>query len=330
MSLKIIKAGLLDTVQDLGRYGYQHLGINPSGAMDRFSASLANALLGKDLHAPVIEMHFPAAQILFQQPSVICISGGDFTPTINNIPAPLHQPILISANAVLQFKTLKGGARCYLSFLNEMHVTKWLNSYSTNLKAGAGGFNGRRFQKGDELGFDPMQLPEVNTNRFTSLPWRYKNETIITNEVEFLPGKEWNWMSAKGQARLLNNLFALTATSDRMGYRLHGETLEQQQHEQLVSSAVSFGTIQLLPNGQLLVLIADHQTTGGYPRIGHVISAHLPKLAQMKPNEEIRFVMTDVNSAEKKLVEQQNYLHRLQKTCHLKMQAYVNLPSRRM
>src|SRR5215218_7060806 len=115
MSLKIIKAGILDTIQDLGRYGYQHQGINPGGAMDRFSASLANALLGKSLHSPVIEMHFPAAQICFQKPAVICLAGADFRPMLNREKVPLHQPIAIEKNAVLAFTGKQEGARCYLS-----------------------------------------------------------------------------------------------------------------------------------------------------------------------------------------------------------------------
>ena len=109
-----------------------------------------------------------------------------------------------------------------------------------------------------------------------------------------------------------------------MGYRLGGDPLEQNSNEQLISSAVTFGTVQLLPNGQLIILMADHQTTGGYPRIAHVISAHLPKLAQMNPNEELKFAMTDVKSAEEKFAAQQQYLIALQNTCNLKMQNWLN------
>ena len=125
-------------------------------------------------------------------------------------------------------------------------------------------------------------------------------------------------------AGFLNNSFKVTPVSDRMGYRLHGDALEQKTNEQLVSSAVNFGTIQLLPNGQLITLMADHQTTGGYPRIGHIISAHLPKLAQMSPNEELKFAMTNVKAAEEKLAAQQQYLTALQNTCNLKMQNWLN------
>ena len=109
-----------------------------------------------------------------------------------------------------------------------------------------------------------------------------------------------------------------------MGYRLQGEALEKVTDEQLVSSAVSFGTVQLLPNGQLIVLMADHQTTGGYPRIAHVITTHLQKLAQMKADDKIFFAQTTIEGAQEKMMARQQYLMQLQKTCNLKMQTWIH------
>lgn len=289
MSLKIIKAGIFDTIQDLGKYGYQHLGINPGGAMDKFSASLANALLGKELNSPVIEMHFPAPQILFQDDCIICLAGADFSPAINGNKIPIHQPVAVKRNSVLLFERLKTGARCYVAFLNELAIKKWLNSYSTNTKAEAGGYKGRRLIKDDVLNFSSITMQPLHED-FILLPWSYHHSVTPSNNIEFIPGHEWNWLTTKSQTDFLNNSFVITPSSDRMGYRLHGNALEQKHHEQLVSSAVNFGTVQLLPGGQLIVLMADHQTTGGYPRIAHITSTHLSKLAQMKPNEEIKFV----------------------------------------
>ena len=323
MSLKIIKAGLLDTIQDLGRYGYQHQGINPGGSMDRFSSALSNALLGKELNSPVIEMHFPAAQFLFETSCVICITGADFFPTINDIPVSTHQPIAVKEGSLLSWKGIDKGVRCYLSILNELKLEKWLGSFSTNLKAVAGGFKGRRLERYDALQLSKIQLPHIDDD-FIGLPWKYNLHKPDPDEVELIPGSEWNWLTKKSQANLLNNSFKFTPASDRMGYRLGGDPLEQDSNEQLISSAVTFGTIQLLPNGQLIILMADHQATGGYPRIAHVISAHLPKLAQMNPNEELKFAMTDVKSAEEKFAAQQQYLIALQNTCNLKMQNWLN------
>lgn len=322
MSLKIIKAGLLDTVQDLGRYGYQHQGINPGGAMDRFSAQLANALLGKELNAPVIEMHYPAPQIQFQKKTVICLTGADFKPMINGKEISLHQPISVGANTVLAFKEKLRGARCYLSILPALTIEHWLHSSSTNLKAAAGGYKGRALQKGDEIEF--TQVAFTLEKEVVSLPWKYRADENTTNEIKFIPGPEWNWLNTKNQTHFLNNAFIITPSSDRMGYRLGGESLEQALKEQLISSAVNFGTVQLLPNGQLIVLMADHQTTGGYPRIATVLSAYLPKLAQMSAGEELKFVMTNIEAAEEKWMAQQKLVTHLQNTCKLKLQNWLD------
>lgn len=324
MRLTIIKGGLLDTVQDAGRWGYQHLGINPGGVMDRFSASLANALLGNALNAPVIELHFPASTFLFDEACIVCLAGADFTPVVNDVSVPLHQPLFMEAASVLQFKGLKSGARCYLALLNEWRLPKWLNSYSTNVKAGAGGYGGRRLMKSDGVEFDPLPLPKIKAGPFSSLSWRYNTPPTVSNGIEFIVGNEWNWLDTKSQTLFLNEPFTITPSSDRMGYRLQGEALRQKEAESLVSSAVSFGTVQLLPNGQLIILMADHQTTGGYPRIGHVISAHLPTLAQMKPGDKLKFGMMTIAEAEEKAATQQNVLRDVQTACKAKIQNWLN------
>jgi antagonist of KipI len=321
MSLKIIKAGLLDTVQDWGRYGYQHQGINPGGVMDRFSASLANALLGKDLYAPVLELHFPASQILFQKPTIICLAGADFHPLLNGEAVSMQQPLAVSAGTVLSFSKKHSGARCYIAVLSGLQITPWLNSYSTNLKAAAGGFKGRRLEKGDEIA---LKDPAISlTAKILPLPWSYGAEESSTGTVAFLPGPEWNWLDTKTKTTFLNEQFRITPLSDRMGYRLQGEALPQVNREQLLSCAVNFGTVQLLPNGQLIVLMADHQTTGGYPRIANVISAHLCRLAQMNAGDTVQFEMTDITTAEKKWLAQQTHLQKLQETCKHRMQSFL-------
>lgn len=322
MSLKIIKAGLLDTVQDGGRYGYQHSGINPGGAMDRFAATLGNALVGKELNAPVVELHFPAAQIRFQKPAILCLTGADFEPVINGNAVAMNTPVAVNEGAVLSFRKKRSGARCYLSVLNALQLPPWLKSYSTNTKVSAGGYKGKRLEKGDEINFEPIEF--TIQKEFQLLPWKYHFDETRNNEIHFVPGPEWDWVTTRSQTFFLNNSFRITPASDRMGFRLQSEALEQSNKEQLISSAVSFGTVQLLPNGQLIVLMADHQTTGGYPRLANVISTHLSKLAQLSPGEELRFVMTSLSKAEEGLVAQQKFLLGLQNTCKLKIQTWLN------
>ncbi|RYZ59437.1 MAG: biotin-dependent carboxyltransferase family protein [Chitinophagaceae bacterium] len=322
MSLQITRAGLLDTIQDAGRYGFQHLGINPGGAMDRFAASLANALLGKNLQAPVIELHFPSAQVVFQQPAIICLAGANFSTTINGTSVPLHQPIAVGKGATLMFTRKLSGARCYLSLYNELQLTPWLNSYSTNLKAAAGGFAGRKLLRGDVIAFSDLNMGVEKD--FEILPWQYKAEQVHSNVIDVIAGPEWDWLTNESKALFTNNVFSISPASDRMGYRLQGEGLQQDNKEQLLSSGVGFGTVQLLPNGQLVVLMADHQTTGGYPRIASVISAHLPRLAQKGTGESLQFAQTSVAAAEAKWIRLQKFLHDLQNTCKLKLQTWRN------
>lgn len=311
MSLTIIKAGVLDTIQDEGRFGFQSSGINPGGVMDRFSAQLANCLLGKQINSPVVEIHFPASTFLFSEATIICITGADFYPVIDNAAIQLNQPVMVNKNTVLEFKKVKTGTRCYLSVLQEFSLKKWLNSYSTNLKAQAGGYDGRALRREDVLQYGRNEATDkyLQGKNFLMLPYKAEPFTeTVTEHIELIPGNEWNWLTEKSQQVFQSKSFKVSAVADRMGYRLHGSPLKVKEQKQLVSSAVSFGTLQLLPNGQLIVLMADHQTTGGYPRIGHVISAHLPVLAQMKPNDALTFRMVDMETAEQKLLKQHQYL----------------------
>jgi antagonist of KipI len=321
MSVTVIKPGLLDTVQDMGRFGYSSLGINPGGVMDRYAAQAANMLVGNDTRQPLLEIHFPGAQLLFEQNALISLTGADFCATLNDEQIPLWHPLVVRKNAVLHFPKLQYGARCYLAVHGGFCVNKWLNSYSTHLKAGAGGFHGRKLEKGDELSFKESHIYFAGLlkegSEFEVLKWQVATNTTYDNPHELLitTGHEWCQLTSQSQQQLKETAFVIQPSSDRMGYQLKGPELIRTNNTELVSSGVSFGTIQLLPGGQLIVLMADHQTTGGYPRVGHVISAHLPKLAQLRPGEAVRFTVTDIATAEKMLIAQQQELNILQRAC---------------
>ena len=326
MSLQIIKAGILDTIQDQGRYGYQHLGINPGGAMDRYSAQLANALLGKYLNAPVFEMHFPSGKILFQQETIICITGADFTPTINKKEIPVNHPIAINKNTELHFEKKLSGARCYLAVLHDVDLHKWLKSNSTNLVAAAGGFKGRALKKGDSLNFknnfEYKYLAEGKD--LALLPWTIESSEL-KKEIRFIKGNEWEWLTDDAMKMFAESNYKILNNSNRMGYRLQGNALKIKEEIQLISSGVTFGTIQLLPDGQLIVLMADHQTTGGYPRIAHVISADLPMLAQCNPGDEIKFSSVEPAIAEEEFIQQQRDLQQIQTASKFKIENLLNV-----
>jgi antagonist of KipI len=321
MAFSIIKPGLLDTIQDLGRHGFGNWGVNPSGVMDHYAAQVANLLVGNDKHEAVMEIHFPGPQILFEQNTLIAITGADFSPTVNDEVIPRWQPVVVRKNTVLHFPSLVQGGRCYLSVHGGYCLKKWLNSYSTNLKAGAGGFNGMPLKKGDELAFNESHIYFAGLlkeeSNFEVLPWRVNTEKTYQypHEIGFIPGHEWNLLPEAGKLAFTENNYIIHPSSDRMGYQLSGVPLALQQPIELVSSAMSFGTVQLMPGGQLIVLMADHATTGGYPRIAHVVSAHLPKLAQLRPSDTIQFKLMDFNAAEQMLVSRQKELHILQRSC---------------
>ena len=326
--MRILKAGMLDSIQDMGRFGYQHQGINPSGAMDKFAASLANALVGNNVNEAVLEMHFPAAIVLFDQPVIIALAGADFNATINGDPVPVNRPLLVNKSSILQFHAKKNKARCYLAIQGGFCIEKWLNSYSTNLKAETGGMEGRKLKKDDliELRAAPALEKSLADHDFKILSWNANEvwQEDLEKEILILPGAEWSWLDKKSQQLLLSGFFTITNNSDRMGYRLKGDPLFTVSKEELVSSAICFGTLQLLPDGQLIVLMADHQTTGGYPRVANIISAQLPLLAQMNAGEKIKFRITDQATAEKLFIKQKLHLLQLQIACKLRLENFIH------
>ena len=295
--------------------------------MDRFSAQAVNMLVGNNIGEPVIELHFPASIFLFECETMIAIGGADFSASINGEDAPLWQPLMVAKNSVLQFQKWKHGARCYLGVREKLDIEKWLNSYSTNVKAMSGGFYGRILQKDDLIHCRQKSDYKhfLKDADFAICNWKADTlwSATPTERIAVLPGNEWSWLTEESQTKLLREPFAIDSMADRMGYRLQGK-ISAAKSDDLVSSVVSFGTIQLLPNGELIILMADHQTTGGYPRIAHVVSAHLPVLAQMQPGEKINFRLVDQQHAEDLLSAQHYHLLQLQHACKLKLEEFFN------
>ncbi len=152
------------------------------------------------------------------------------------------------------------------------------------------------------------------------LPWKAVETVEDRSRIQCLIGSEWHSLDQDSKIEFEKHWFQVSKDSDRMGYRLMGPSLNLKQEEPQVSTGVSFGTVQLLPDGQVIVLMADHQTAGGYPKIAHVISAHLPLLAQKKPGDAFHFELTDLTTAEEKLVKQQKYLGEIRLACKFRME----------
>lgn len=323
MSITVIKPGILDTLQDIGRFGHQLLGVNPGGAMDRFSMQVANALVGNRPAEAVVEMHFPAPVLLFHDRALLALSGADFSAHINGEPVPVNQPLLAGKNDVLHFSQPRKGARAYLAVRGGLVAEEWMKSCSTHLKLGAGGYKGRKLKKDDRIELK-RELPEQELSSPVSvLPWKAGDWVSgEENVIRVLYGHEWETLTRNSRENFFMTDFVVTRQSDRMGYRLSNTPLHRTTKEEVISSAVGFGTIQLLPDGGLIILMADHQTTGGYPRVAHVIAADHGKLAQHKAGDRIRFRAVHQPEAEALYVQQEQHLLQLQNACTFRLQEY--------
>ena len=323
MSLKILKAGILDTVQDRGRFGYQHLGVNPGGAMDIFAMQTANLLVGNKTSEAVLEFFFPAPEIIFERNTLLTITGANFSPTINGDGIKMCRPVMVKKNTVIQFPQRKNGQCCYLSVHGGFKLSAWLNSNSTNTKALAGGLEGRKLIRGDSIEFNfDFENEKISKADIYKLPWRaapFEDESS-EEEIFVLSGNEWGYLNEESKNAFKNKEFIVDLSSDRMGYKLRGENLVTVNKEELVSSAVKFGTIQLLPNGELIVLMADSQTTGGYPRVAHIISAHLPKFSQKQPGQKVKFTIVKHELAEDLTMRRQLHLEQLKNASNFRLQ----------
>jgi antagonist of KipI len=296
--------------------------------MDKLSAKVANILAGNDGCEAVIELHFPASSFFFEQPALIALSGADFSATVNGDEVPMLHPIMVSKYSILQFHKIVSGARAYLAINGGLDIPGWLNSYSTHLKAGAGGYKGRPLQNDDEISLKIHNdlCKVLGKKEFIILPWKADTawDHNGTEDLYLLAGNEFNRLSDESKELFIRQSYTITAQSDRMGYQIKGEPLFTDPNEEVVSSGVNFGTIQLLPGGQLTVLMADHQTTGGYPRLAHVISAHHYKLAQRKPGDTIRFRFVTMSTAEELLIKQHQHLLQLNNACTFRLQQFMN------
>ncbi|MES2327975.1 MAG: biotin-dependent carboxyltransferase family protein [Bacteroidota bacterium] len=325
MSLHIIKHGLLDLVQDAGRYGYQHLGINPGGVMDSIAMRVANILVGNDPSEAVIEMHFPAAEIEFEETVLIALAGADFSASVDGKEIPALTPVVIQKASVLHFGKKQNGARIYLATHGGFAADEWLGSYSTHTKVKAGGFEGRALQKNDRITLKEKKQPALAAEQTVQIfPWRANvSDMYRKDSFRFIPGNEYWSLDETSKHKLGKETFVISRENDRMGYRLGAVSLQMMATTELISTAVARGTMQLLPDGQLIILMADHQTTGGYPRVGHIITADISSLAQMQAGEKFTLEHVTLADAENLLLKQQMDLQQLQNACNFRLQEYL-------
>lgn len=310
MSGRVLHPGLLTTVQDLGRYGHQREGIPVAGPMDPLALRLANLLLGNEETAAGLEITLVGPRLKFDATALIALAGGDFNATVNGSPVPSGRVLRLPAGAELAFGEAARGCRVYLAVAGGIDVPVVLDSRSTYLRGGFGGFAGRALRRDDVINFgEPALLSRRIAGAFAGSPaevatatWgaspalvpRYSRAPI----VRLLVGEHLHTLTAGSREELFRAEFRIGAQSDRMGYRLEGRPLEVTDRIELLSEAVVFGTVQLPPGGNPIVLMADRQTTGGYPRLGEVATVDLPLLAQLRPGDTLRFAPISLSEAE--------------------------------
>ena len=287
-TIKILDAGLLTTVQDLGRYGFQRYGVSASGVMDEYSAKIANKLVGNKVGEAVLETTLKGVQIEFLQNTAVAITGGNCDVTLNGTKIELWQSYLVNRGDILKMGICRSGLRNYLAFAGGIDVPIIMNSKSTNLKAKVGGFNGRKLMTGDVLsvGVGSLEAP-LTLNKYY-IPTYSKDI-----KVGVILGQQDDHFTEAGIKTFLNETYTVTQESDRMGIRLSsvsGATIEHKNGADIISDGITFGAIQVPGSGQPIVMMADRQTTGGYTKIGNVISSDLAKLAQATPGTKVKFV----------------------------------------
>lgn len=317
MGIKVLKGGLLTTIQDTGRFGYRKDGIILSGAMDTLALRTGNMLVGNTEHEAGIECTLMGPKIRFESDQLIALSGADLTAAINDKPVKMWRPVLVKRGSVLSFGAALTGCRTYLTVSGGFVIPKVLGSRSTYLRAGFGGWKGRALQAGDYIPFREKYeetLHDFNWSCDLSTFYPDLNDHMI----RVIQGPEHELFSPGSVQAFFGQEFQLSKESDRMGYRLKGAALQLETPQEMISSAVTFGTVQVTANGDPIVLMADHQTTGGYPRIAQVITADFSKLAQLQSGQKIHFKLVTLAAAQAALLHREQQLRQLQQTLTFK------------
>jgi antagonist of KipI len=291
--LRVEAAGLLTTVQDLGRLNAVAAGVPPGGAMDRFAHSAANLLVGNEPGAATLECTLTGPRLVAERSCLVAITGADLDPRVNGEPTAMWTGIFLSAGDHLAFGIRRRGARAYIAVAGGVAADRWLGSQSTNLMAARGGMHGRALMAGDvvSVGAGPS-TPAVSGRQ---LP-RHLRPDYDDHSLHAIAGPHIDRLGPLGRHTLFTSAFKVSHQADRMGYRLEGPDLDSSGDE-LLSFGLTAGVVQLPAGGRPILLMADHQTAGGYPVIATVAGAWLPVAAQLAPGDELHFVVVSVEAA---------------------------------
>ena len=282
----VIRPGLLTTVQDLGRWGYQDRGVPVAGPMDVMAHRLANAAVGNADAAAGLEATVIGPELRFDQDAVFAIAGADLGASLDGAAIALGRPTQAAAGATLRFESRRSGSRAYVAVSGGIDVPRILGSRATHVLSGMGGVEGRPLKAGDRL--------VIGAASTSSAPRRQMERRVIPvggARLRVLPGPQDDAFDADALDRLQRARYIVSPESNRMAYRLTGPPLRQGAGEEMISDAAFFGGVQVPPSGEPILLMADRQTTGGYPQIATVISADLPLAGQLAPGDWVEFTV---------------------------------------
>ena len=308
-AIVVVKAGMLTTVQDAGRWGYQSRGVPVAGPMDPVSHRLANALVGNGRDAALLEVTLLGPELEFEDERLVAVAGADFELSLDGRQVPSHAPFTVAAGSHLRFGARRLGARAYLAVSGGITIGAVLGSRSTHLVSGMGGVGGRAVLAGDRLPLGDPSLPQGMAlppqDAIIALPDRHAT-------VRVLPGPQEDYFAAGALDVLQSAPYVVAQNSDRMGFRLDGPRLTHARGADIISDATPLGVLQVPASGQPILLMADRQTTGGYPKIATVIAADLTIAGQLAPADTIRFVVCTPADALRALIAQERALMALE------------------
>lgn len=309
--MHVDQPGMFSLVQDLGRYGWQRFGVPANGAMDERAHRIANALVGNDDDAATLECTLTGPTLHFARNTLIALSGADMVVTADGKRVPMNRAVMLRRGVVLAFGACRRGTRTYLAVRGGIDTDPVMGSRSTFVRGAYGGVEGRALRRGDRVPVATPQEDQLPLDRMlvqsgmpfveagaVELPAVASGNAVDSAPIRFMRGPQWRKFSLAARQAFVRQPFVISTQSDRMGYRLEGPELALKQPLEMISEACDFGTVQVPPSGSPIVLMADRQSAGGYPKIAYVISTDLPLLAQAAPGDSLHFAPVSLRQAE--------------------------------
>jgi antagonist of KipI len=311
LSLLVLRPGLLTTVQDGGRHGLRHLGVVACGAMDTVAYELANGLVGNRAGEAALEFTVVGPELLFESDALIALCGAEFETRLDGVPLPWNRPVLVRNATRIRFRASQRGSRGYLAVAGGIQVPSMLGSRSTYLPARFGGHEGRALRAGDRLplaenvaALSQRRYEKLDGRRegagIRSTAWSAPPLTLPEREpllIHAMEGRHHAAFDAASRRAFFEATWKVSPDSNRMGFRLAGPGLARAEAAEILSEPACLGTVQVPANGTPIALMADHQTTGGYPKIAEIAAADAPRLAQLAPGGSVQFAKCTLEQA---------------------------------